>query len=66
MKVNSHNQEGVVTVMLRVERVAFDGERMPLGLQEEEVVVGKQQKGLSHVNYSIASPFNIHLPNIDI
>ena len=46
--------------------MAFDGEMMPLGLQEEEVVVGKQPKGVSHVNYSIASPLNINLPNIDI
>ena len=41
---------------------------MPLRLQDEEVVVvlGKQQKGVSHANYSIASPLNINLPNIDI
>ena len=71
--MSSHNQE---RVMLRVaveveKRVVFKLERVVVGgyiegHTEEEVVVGKQQKGVSHVNYSIASPLNINLPTIDV
>ena len=40
--------------------------RVEMGGEKEGVAATMHKKGVSHVNYTIASPLHINLPNIHI